>query len=64
MTRVYAVLREIFGHEIDNTSTKTTKLQGTSKELVSKQSLLHMEVNLSDLQFHDQLAVKTVIKEF
>jgi len=49
MTRVYAVLREIFGHECDKTETRVTKIANTSKELVTKNSTLHMEVNLSDL---------------
>ncbi|CAD7935613.1 unnamed protein product [Amoebophrya sp. A25] len=67
MTRVYALLRQIFGHAVDETTTKMQTVGETSStkfEICTKSSLYHLEINLSDVGFRDVKVVKSLLKEF
>ena len=70
MTRVYALLREIFGDVVDkNVRTSTHTIQhppgnGTKFEIFARTSPYHMEINLSDVgPTKDAKVAKTLLKD-
>lgn len=64
-TRVYALLRELFGPEVDNTKLETVDFENSSggkKEIIMVTSKFHVEINPSDVQRNDRYAIRTVVQ--
>ena len=64
-TRVFALLRELFGPDIDKTRLQTVEFEngsGVQKEILMMSSKFHVEINPSDVQRNDRYAVRTVVQ--
>lgn len=64
-TRVYAVLRKLFGNGVEKTRVafKSFRVKTRNIDITTRSSNYHIELTPSDCGIHDRLVVQEVIKE-